>query len=758
MPPVQLIEEVADGAYAVCEPGRAFLRGLAADLPLAVVVVAGRYRTGKSFLLNRGILNAPARGGFATGSTVKACTKGVWLYPSVLTGEGDAAFVVLDTEGTASMEASLAHDAKLLGIVLALASVFVYNSVGAVDETALSELGTVTAVASELARADGQLWSAPHLVWALRDFTLELLDEAGRVLTPDEYLEATLANAAASKADVRAALKAYFPQRRLFPLVRPHAEEGTLQKLNTLATSALRPAFKQQLEAFRAHVRALAGTPKGVGGVPLDGAAIVTLAEAVVAATNAGAAPSVQSTFGYLQERRCAAAVEEATRELLQAAAELTARLPLLAPALPLPPPPAFLQALPESRARFEAALAAAHAAAAERLAAANAAAAAAHLAGVLAAADDHAAAWAALATRLDGARLLALDVPARLHRACAARLEARTATADDALRRERAEAAERAAAAAAAERALRDELAEAALRPPAADGAHAEAMAALRADVGAALRDLTAQRDAALAAEAEAAGAATAQAERAAAEQRQREQEVAALRAELAAAAAQAQAPAPPAADAAAEAAALAALTAHFEAVAGAVGARAQEAEAALRERSAQLAACEAAAAEEAEAAREHVRRAAEAQERERQEHAARLAQRSQLLRESYDAMVKEAAKSRADANASERRVLLLEVERESLKRRAESQQLEGQELAKARRRCEELRERGAADALARDEAATALELERRQQQKLEAQLRELQQATGQREREHAFRIARLEVELAARGGPSLR
>ena len=43
--------------------------------PIGIVSVAGRYRTGKSYLLNRVFLNQ--RSGFSVGPTVNPCTKGL---------------------------------------------------------------------------------------------------------------------------------------------------------------------------------------------------------------------------------------------------------------------------------------------------------------------------------------------------------------------------------------------------------------------------------------------------------------------------------------------------------------------------------------------------------------------------------------------------------------------------------------------------------------------------------------------------------
>lgn len=50
--------------------------------PIGVVSVAGMYRTGKSYLLNRLLLNR--KGGFSVGPTVNPCTKGIWIWGTPL--------------------------------------------------------------------------------------------------------------------------------------------------------------------------------------------------------------------------------------------------------------------------------------------------------------------------------------------------------------------------------------------------------------------------------------------------------------------------------------------------------------------------------------------------------------------------------------------------------------------------------------------------------------------------------------------------
>lgn len=50
---------------------------------VGVIAVAGKYRTGKSFLLNRVIINTRV-GGFGVGPTINPCTKGLWIWTSPL--------------------------------------------------------------------------------------------------------------------------------------------------------------------------------------------------------------------------------------------------------------------------------------------------------------------------------------------------------------------------------------------------------------------------------------------------------------------------------------------------------------------------------------------------------------------------------------------------------------------------------------------------------------------------------------------------
>ena len=103
------------------------------------------YRTGKSYLLNRIILDR--KQGFGVGSTIQACTKGLWVWGQPIIGktlEGETInVIVVDTEGLAALDEDSNHDIRIFSLALLLSSYFIYNSQGSIDENALQNMSLV---------------------------------------------------------------------------------------------------------------------------------------------------------------------------------------------------------------------------------------------------------------------------------------------------------------------------------------------------------------------------------------------------------------------------------------------------------------------------------------------------------------------------------------------------------------------------------------------------------------------------------------
>jgi hypothetical protein len=113
--------------------------------PIAVVSVAGLYRTGKSYLLNRMLLNRS--NGFGVGPTVNPCTKGLWCWGTPIKGstaDGEKVnVIIIDTEGIGALDEDQTHDTRIFTLAVLASSSFIYNSVGSIDENALQNLSLV---------------------------------------------------------------------------------------------------------------------------------------------------------------------------------------------------------------------------------------------------------------------------------------------------------------------------------------------------------------------------------------------------------------------------------------------------------------------------------------------------------------------------------------------------------------------------------------------------------------------------------------
>jgi hypothetical protein len=292
--------------------------------PLAVVSIAGLFRTGKSFLLNRIILHTPTTGrrarktppptGFGVGNTVQACTKGIWMWSEPLLvknkdGE-DVNVVVLDTEGSGAPSADASHDARISSLGLLLSSYFVYNSVGRIDDSALSALSTVTHVTSEMRAEDaGEM---PGFLWVLRDFALQLTSvDGGDTVDSNTYMEEALAG---EKQDARSHLRNYFKNRGCATLIRPVMEESDLQNLNTLGDASLRSEFLEAAVDLRNRIlSSTANRPMQHNETMLSGGMLGALVERYVKDVNAGSVPHIGDAWECVVSVRAA----EAERNLV---------------------------------------------------------------------------------------------------------------------------------------------------------------------------------------------------------------------------------------------------------------------------------------------------------------------------------------------------------------------------------------------------------------------------------------------------------
>ncbi|CDW71073.1 guanylate-binding n-terminal domain containing protein [Stylonychia lemnae] len=260
--PIQLLKISQDlKKFELSEEGLKILRSI--DTDIGIVAVTGAQRTGKSFILNL-LLDQHGQKGFKISPSTKSCTQGIWIWGKpIFVKNRNMHIILLDTEGSGSLQKNQTHDSKIFALVVLLSSFFIFNSMQTIDENSISCLS----VAAELSNfikvkssGNGEQIlqsTTPKFLWLLRDFALEL-HENGRDITENEYLENRLSNFSKSTNErnkkVREALLKHFQQRELITLVRPVDEEDLLVKLDTLSWDQYRKEFRTKASILKHKV------------------------------------------------------------------------------------------------------------------------------------------------------------------------------------------------------------------------------------------------------------------------------------------------------------------------------------------------------------------------------------------------------------------------------------------------------------------------------------------------------------------------
>lgn len=315
--------------FKITQEGLALLNSI--DKKVGVISVAGKYRTGKSYLLNKIILNLKTQG-FGVGPSINPCTKGIWIYSKPIdfkTSDGeDIALLILDSEGLGAFDEDANHDTRIFMLAVLLSSYFIYNSVGSIDENALNNISLIVNLTKNLQirSSDSDLDVDelanyfPSFLWVIRDFSLQLIDSSGNSITSKEYLENSLlpqkgmSDAIETKNRIRKLLKHFFKDRDCFALVRPSEDEKILQSLQNISEDALRPEFIRQVGQLRKNImRKVKG--KTLNNKPITGKMLAGIAASYVEAINKGAVPTIEGAWQSVVTAECNKQIELLTSE-----------------------------------------------------------------------------------------------------------------------------------------------------------------------------------------------------------------------------------------------------------------------------------------------------------------------------------------------------------------------------------------------------------------------------------------------------------
>ncbi len=314
---------------------------------VGIISLVGKYRTGKSFLLNRFLKQANENNlninsenenikienseikinknynGFDVGPTIKPCTKGIWIWPNPIIIKNNLSknsfpSFLIDTEGLGAYDEEINHDTKIFLIAILISSLFIYNSFGTIDENALNNLSLILNLSKNIKLRNSSFKNEeeemgkyfPSLLWLLRDFALKLEDNEGNVITAKQYLENALmeqkgmSDIIIEKNQVRKLIKTYFPERDCFPLVRPVENENDLQNLQNLSDENIRPEFLNQCQLLTNKILKKI-KPKNFNQKILSGEMLFSLIESVISSINEGVIPVIENSWKYVINTEC---------------------------------------------------------------------------------------------------------------------------------------------------------------------------------------------------------------------------------------------------------------------------------------------------------------------------------------------------------------------------------------------------------------------------------------------------------------------
>ncbi|ETM01539.1 hypothetical protein L917_01882 [Phytophthora nicotianae] len=253
----------------------------------------------------------------------------------------------------ASTDNDESYDAKIFSLGLLLSSLFVFNTMGVIDEGAIDRLYLVSeltkhvcvsahpgtssnsfgerAASPEESTLSGDKLEesralAPHFppfVWLLRDFLLDMQID-GNDLTANQYLENALdardVSTTASESTklrqvernrTRASIRVLFGRRECLTLVRPVTDERDLRRAAELSDAELRPEFVEQMSAIRRRLLSSVAA-KELLGKTLNGPQVAQLVRCYTDTMNSGAVPDIKAAWEYVSDATCQAALAAA--------------------------------------------------------------------------------------------------------------------------------------------------------------------------------------------------------------------------------------------------------------------------------------------------------------------------------------------------------------------------------------------------------------------------------------------------------------
>ncbi|EDQ90984.1 uncharacterized protein MONBRDRAFT_20202 [Monosiga brevicollis MX1] len=281
------------------------------DLPVAVVSLAGPFRTGKSFMLNFFLryLEDPVNwqlkhsdvveGGFRWRHGVERDTTGVWMWnkPFVrkLPSGREIAIVLIDTQGTFDKHMSMDQNTRIFAFNALISSMQIYNIKEKISEDILQQMHLFTEFGAMIGRQQSTERPFQELKFLVRDWEFE--DYPAGAEGGQAYLDSILATSEDQPEELREVrewLRGCYEDISCFLLPDPGKKVKKSEFAGQL--DLLEEDFREHLDVFVPSVlKDDALLVKRVAGEEVTCRGLRAFLEAYVAAFNDGELPEIKS-------------------------------------------------------------------------------------------------------------------------------------------------------------------------------------------------------------------------------------------------------------------------------------------------------------------------------------------------------------------------------------------------------------------------------------------------------------------------------
>lgn len=286
---------------------------------VSVYIMAGPSRTGKSTALNF----AFPKSKFSVGSSVDACTKGIYVSQQYheLRDARRTVLLGMDTEGIGHVSADNKTDMAILTLSILIASVMSFNNKDNITRETIDALALAARLTDKLRMSSERKFAdmtpeetrqtMPHLHFLVQSMVLE-----HKKKTFLEFVEEQVIPAGNANANV---IRRMFPDRSAHRVSEPCMDRRNESRITKEFDRVTRPEYKRDLQRWWEAILKI-HHPKMVKGSPVSGQTLLYLIQAYVDALNSERMPVIEDVWTMLRAVRLqdlsAAALTELRRRV----------------------------------------------------------------------------------------------------------------------------------------------------------------------------------------------------------------------------------------------------------------------------------------------------------------------------------------------------------------------------------------------------------------------------------------------------------